>query len=81
MKHLKEKEKINVTIAEGQSTATIVFSESYLVPPSVYITETNGALEEPFNITITGCDISAIESKSNPVENINGRVFKFSITK
>lgn len=79
MRHVGEKETINGTISANNSVAAIVFSESYTTPPSVYITETDGALSEPSNITITGCDINAIESKNNPVANEDGREFKLSI--
>ena len=79
MKYLGEKEVINVTIDSGQSTKAIVVVETYLEPPSIFIVETNGAVSEPTNVTITGCDINAINSKVDPTANTDGRVLKLSI--
>ena len=79
MKYLGEKEIVDVTIDSGQSTKSVVFVETYLVAPCVCIVETNGNIAEAANVTVTGCDINAINSKSDPSANTDGRVVKLSI--
>ncbi len=79
MKHLGEKETIDVVIAPGQSTKAVLFQETYLVPPCVCIVETNGAVSKAENVTINGCDINAINSKADATANTDGRTVKLSI--
>ena len=81
MKHLGEKEIINVIITEGQSTISVVFVETYSEVPSVHIIETDGAISEAANITVSGCDINAINSKVDPSANTGGRTVKLSSCK
>lgn len=81
MKHLEEKEVIEVTISEGQSNKAVVFVETYSEIPCIHIVETDGAVSEAANITVTGCDINAINSKSDTTANTDGRVVKISVCK
>jgi len=81
MKHLGEKEKINVTITEGQSSKSIVFVETYSEIPKVLIIGTNGAIAAATNVTRTGCDIKAITSKADTKANTEGRTLTLSIIK
>lgn len=79
MKHLGEKEIVNVVIDEGQSSKSIVFVETYSEVPKVLIIETNGAVGVAINVTKTGCDIKAIDSKKDTKANTSGRTIKLSI--
>lgn len=81
MRHLGEKETIDIAIPEGQSSIAVVFVESYLTTPHICIVETDGPIDTPANVTTIGCDINAINSKTNPVANTDGRTMKLSICK
>ena len=79
MKHLGEKEQIDITINSGQSTKAVVFAKTYTEIPKVLIIGTSGAVDVPASVTITGCNINAINSKTDTKANTNGRTIKLSI--
>lgn len=79
MKHLGEKEQIDIVIPKGESTIAVEFSESYSVPPTVNIDETDGAVDVPASVTTVGCVINAINSKADINTNTDGRIIKLSI--
>lgn len=63
MKFVGEKERIDFTIDEGQTTKPIVFVKNYFDIPSVKVLKCDGSLNNPGNITLVGCDIVAPDTK------------------
>ena len=78
MNILGQKEVISNTIPVSQSTVSVTFVESYTIAPKVIITETSNPIEYE-NLTTTGVDINAINSKVDTTPSTTGRTFKLSI--
>lgn len=72
MKFVGEKERIDFTIDNEQTTKSVVFVKSYLEIPRVKVLKCDGSLNNPENITLVGCDIVAPDTK--------GRIGKLIIT-
>ncbi len=72
MEFVGEKERVDFTIINGQTTKAIVFEKTYAEIPSVKVLECDGSLNNPEDCTVVGCNVVAPDT--------NGRTGKLVIT-